>query len=144
MALIAWGAGYWGAAGADTNLARIGLGAGVSIIACCTVRLEAIVVADTGQASVLIHALRAGISTERPVRGMVRQADARVVAGIGEVASATRRITARRTGGLESVVMADTRKAGVLIHAGRTGITTERPVSGVVRQADARVVAGIG
>src|SRR5438093_1000996 len=108
--------------------------------------LEAVVVAGAGAvAGVLVDALRSRIAAVGPCSDMVGQAGARAVAGVGAVALAGRRITARGPGGLEPVVVAGAGAvAGVLVDALASRIAAVGPRGDVVRQAGPRAVAGVG
>ena len=106
-------------------------------------RLEPVVVADPGEAGVLIDALRACIAAARPVGRVVGLAYSGAVAGIRGVARTTRWIAAGRPRRLEPVVVAYPSEAGVLIHALRTRVAAAGPVRRVVDLAYSGPVARV-
>src|SRR5206468_1176335 len=96
-------------------------------------------------AGILVDALRPRVAAVRAGRDVVGLAGARVVARVGRVALAGRRVTAGGPGRLEPVVRTGARAgAGILVHALRPGIATVRSSGDMVRLADARAVACVG
>src|SRR6185436_8916196 len=136
----------------EVHLARTSSIAGIRVVARSRSRiaagragrLEAVVVADTRKAGVLVRARGPCIAAARAVGDVVNLARSCAVARICVVARSARRIAARRPGRLESVVVTSTRETGVLVRARRPRIAAARAVGDVVDLTGARSVAGVG
>src|SRR5438034_246294 len=89
-------------------------------------------------------ARRPGVAAGGSVGDVVDLARPRAVARVGVVARARRRIPARGACGLESVVVADTCEAGVLVRARRPRVAAGGPVGDVIDLTRTRSIARVG